>query len=390
MQHSGPPHIAALTSTRGLAAWWVALYHFREYLPVRWDSTLGQFIGGGYYAVDLFFVLSGFVLHINYGDRFIQFTGSALREFAVARFARVYPLHFFMLMVYPLIPLAIILFSQYGLPGQRYTLEYYVLSLFLVQNWGFVDYMGWNVPAWSISTEFAAYIIFPLAAALIMRVRRSGLAIGLLVLVLAATAYLFWASGRVNIMQDIERWGLIRCLVEFLIGMCLGRIYQLSGAPGFPVQIGLLLAAALLLALMLMGVVKDFFVLPTMLALIVLALTARSGPLMAVMGWRALVYLGEISYATYLVHYFLREAIKFVMPSAWGPSWAASTSFIFLTLLASVILYHVIELPARRALRARAGGGSFVRAGPADPSVGRQAQAWGRGKAKARESTGHD
>ena len=45
-----------------------------------------------------------------------------------------------------------------------------MLSLFLVQNWGFSSELAWNDPAWSISTEVFAYLLFPFAAMLVGRV----------------------------------------------------------------------------------------------------------------------------------------------------------------------------------------------------------------------------
>lgn len=355
MQHDSPAHISALTSLRGLAAWWVALYHFREYLPLNSSGWLWWGIAYGYYAVDLFFILSGFVLHINYAPRLARPSREALWQFAVARFARVYPLHLAMMVAFLAIPVAIMLFSQHGLlPGQRFAAEYYVMSLLLIQNWGFLDYLAWNVPAWSISTEAGAYVLFPLLAMAVMRLRGVLAACAAFLLVLAFIGWLFWVCGMANIAADIARWGLVRCVLEFLLGMCCGRLYQLTGPPGWGRQALLLVGAGGMFGLAWLGV-RDYFVLPAGFALLVMGLSAATGPVSAVLGARWLVYLGEISYATYMVHYFLREVIKFGLPDSWGASvWGAGV-YISATFVASVLLYHVVEVPARDRLRRLAG-----------------------------------
>src|SRR5947207_4699557 len=112
-----PAQIFPLTSLRGLAAWWVAVYHFRDYLPLPSPNPIYDFFSRGYLAVDLFFVLSGFVLQLSYFRNPIGITRSSIVEFALARVARIYPLHVFMLMLFTTVPLAIILYSSRGDTG---------------------------------------------------------------------------------------------------------------------------------------------------------------------------------------------------------------------------------------------------------------------------------
>lgn len=362
-----PPQITPLTSMRGLAAWWVALYHFREYLPFHYQGTAGWFLGFGYYALDLFFVLSGFVLQINYATSVARLTRRDLWNFAVARFARIYPLHLVMLLVYPLIPLSMLMFSSRGLLDGRYSLEYYLLSLALLQNWGFLDILGWNVPAWSISTEFAAYLLFPLAAMLTTRLRGLAATLAALLAALGLIAAVFHLAGQ-DLREDTVHWGLPRCVMEFLLGMCVGRIYQLRGAPGLGLATALLGIACAGVAAVLLQVTADYWLLPAAYAAMILALGCPRGIVTQVLNWRWLVYLGEISYATYLSHYFIREAIKFALPAAGGPHWVGATTFVLATFAASVVLYHFVELPSRGYLRRlggprRAGGLAHVGGG---------------------------
>ncbi len=158
--------IDSLTSLRGIAAWWVVVFHFRDHI---WPagSYWSHLASYGYLAVDLFFIMSGFVIQLRYGEMFERLSFPKFGDFIITRLARIYPLHLFMCIVYLLNPLAIHFFSHSGEITARYDPTQYVLGLFLVQAWGFLPGYGWNVPSWSISVEFAAYLLFPLLCLLV-------------------------------------------------------------------------------------------------------------------------------------------------------------------------------------------------------------------------------
>ena len=155
------PNIPALTGLRGFAAWWVVSYHFREffYLAPAW---LISFFSKGYLAVDIFFILSGFVIYIS-GNGLAQNPNlQKYLTFVRRRFSRIYPVHLFMLLVYLLLPAAIVIFSKSKQIPQAFSIESFIANLFLLQAWGFIDYLSWNVAAWAISSLFAAYLLFPI------------------------------------------------------------------------------------------------------------------------------------------------------------------------------------------------------------------------------------
>jgi len=179
----GGDRFVLLDGLRGVAAFAVILDH----VPGGW---LGDLVPGRYLSVDFFFVLSGFVIALNYRGRFAAPDLPGTVQFYLLRLARVYPLHLVMLGLFLVNPLVILLFSGQGTPGSRYDPAYFVMSLFLVQNWGFTKELAWNIPAWSISAELFAYLVFPLmilaAARLARGVRGSLVLIGLLLGLLAA------------------------------------------------------------------------------------------------------------------------------------------------------------------------------------------------------------
>jgi peptidoglycan/LPS O-acetylase OafA/YrhL len=354
----GISQITPLTSIRGLAAWWVAIYHFREYLPLFSENWIFAVIARGFYAVDLFFILSGFVIQLNYSHLFAAPNIRSLREFAIARFARVYPLHLFIMGLFLLNPLAIAIFSQRGLDpahlSGRYNPFDYILSLFLIQNWGFRDQLTWNIPAWSISTEFAAYILFPIVSYLTLRwVRGQTGAIFAVFACLSAVSLVFWSTGTSSLGNDITRLGLPRCILEFMVGMMLCNLYQIRGAPND--QSWCLICAAVIFAFcFVVQIVPDYVAMPAAFAFIVFGLTSSAGPLSQLLSVRPLIYLGEISYATYLCHFFIKDWVKFSLDGQGVPHWLIFSVFVAATLLVSAALYVWIEMPTRKGLRALA------------------------------------
>lgn len=345
--------VPALTSIRGIAAWWVVLYHFRGYLPASSPEWLLALMAHGYLAVDLFFILSGFVLAMNYAESF-QGSLAGVGGFYRLRFARIYPLHFVMLMLFLLNPLAIALFSASG-DTSAYDWDYFVMSLFLVQNWGFSTELAWNDPAWSISTEVFAYLFFPFAAVLmgriIVTVGAALLAMAALLLALALAAQ---AAGG-SLGDDITGFGLTRCCLQFLLGML---VWQMRDRLGFATprlsHAAILLAAGLILAYMLLPI-GDALVMPAAFALLVFGLAdpqARPG-LWLNASW--LETLGLISYSTYLSHVFIKIWVKFVLVRPGVPEWVPLPVYLLLVALASIVLYRTVEVPGRRWLRDLAG-----------------------------------
>ena len=93
-------HLPSLTPLRGIAALWVVVFHFCWRFPNAQPGDYGV-VREGYLAVDMFFVLSGFVISHVYKESFAkECTARRYSDFLKARIARIYPLHLVMLMVF--------------------------------------------------------------------------------------------------------------------------------------------------------------------------------------------------------------------------------------------------------------------------------------------------
>jgi peptidoglycan/LPS O-acetylase OafA/YrhL len=345
-----PTFLPALTSLRGIAAWYVVLFHFREYLPNFGLPLLPEIWAQGYLSVDLFFELSGFVVTLNYLD-FLNGRGSFTRRaarFLWLRLGRIYPLHIVVLCLMAINPLAIWLFSANGDPGNRYTLTYFLMSVVLVQNWGFSQNLAWNIPAWSISTEWFVYLLFPAYASLIRHCKFGAwawvtCALALFGLLAAVSIALGFQLG-----GELTQGGLLRCVLEFLIGSMVycawARIrehhYALYG------DWAVCASAVLGLAYILLPI-PNVAIMPGCFALIIYGLADTNAIVPRLLASPLLQWVGTISYSTYLIHYLVRDWVKFLVVHREGPQISGTIFYLLITLVGSAIFYYTVEVVGR-------------------------------------------
>ncbi|MBM3928705.1 MAG: acyltransferase [Sphingomonadales bacterium] len=339
--------LRALTSVRGIAAWLVVLYHIRLSIAGL-PAGIVHALSFGYLAVDFFFLLSGFVIWLAWGGRLRGGRGGTTVEFLRRRIARIWPLHAVVLTGTVLMALTLAATGRSN--PEQYPFGDLPLHYLLLQNWGFA-YLAWNDPAWSISCELFAYLLFACVAGRVDLDRLSTPALlgagAALVLLLHA---IFRARGLAHLGDAIPQMGLVRCVLQFGCGATIGALWlrhrdrpvAVAAATG---------VSALVLGATLAGVLPETLGIPASFAalLLLLALTAgrRGNPFEG----RAIHYLGEISFATYLAHYPLWTAFKLVFVAdadAVPPPLIAL--YLAMVLAASVVLYHGVERPAQRAI----------------------------------------
>lgn len=343
-------NLAALTGTRGLAAWFVVLYHIRPGLSAAAPPDLMAVLGKGYLAVDFFFMLSGFVLWLNYGSRLREGGLPAAPALLGRRIARIWPLHAVVLL--GAVALALVKEAAGKRDAVHYPWDELPLHVLLVQNWGWTGRLSWNDPAWSISCEWAAYLLFPLLALTADWRRLPSAALVLLLGLLAGGLHMIMAgAGAATLGVDIPRFGLPRALVEFVMGTLVCALWQTwRGRPGGAATAGFAIAAGLF-ALTATGAIPETLGVPLLFASLLLALALTATHARNPLASRPLVYLGEISYATYLAHFLLYRAFKLLfVTDAFAVPLPLVAAFLLATLIASVCLYHLVELPAQTAI----------------------------------------
>lgn len=343
------PELRALTSVRGIAAWMVVLFHIRlacAFLPANVVGVLGK----GYLAVDFFFLLSGFVIWLTYGERLRREGLAGIPPFLKRRIARIWPLHMAMLGV--AVALALLLLATGRGNPVDFPFDQLPINVLMMQDWGFTQGLAWNDPAWSISVEFAAYLVFPFITLAIDWRRLPTVAI------LAALGALFvllhvgmTRAGAPNLGWAIDRLGLMRCLIEFTAGGAICALWlRCAGQPLRWAAAAAVLALALLAGCML-GFMPETLAVAPAFAAALLALALTSGMRWNPLDSATLHYLGEISYATYLSHFLLFVIFKLaVVDNPYDVPAPLILLFLILVLAASVILHHVVERPAQRAI----------------------------------------
>jgi peptidoglycan/LPS O-acetylase OafA/YrhL len=343
---AAPRHLDALTGIRGLAAWGVVFYHIRHSLTELLPAPVIAALGKGYLAVDLFFVLSGFVIWYNYAARIGEGGWGQTKLFLWRRFARVWPLHGAMLAGFAGFA---VLLEVTGRDSAGYPWAELPLHLLLVQNWGLLPQLTWNHPAWSISTELAAYLLFPaLVSAWRWEKLPSWALLGIAGLLAAGLHGLFAWHGEATLGARIEQLGLWRCLAGFGMGMVLCQLWQRWQGSRLAAQ-NAGLACALVLALAGLLALPETMFVPAAFFAGLLFLALSRGAIARLLGGKVLTYLGEISYSTYLAHFGLFVVFKLLFVDAsLQLGWGQLLGFLALVLAASVALYHGLEKPAQR------------------------------------------
>lgn len=290
---SDTKRIDELESIRGLAALIVVFFH----IP-KWNHFLDiGIINNGYLMVELFFVLSGFVMFNAYAEKIA--TKKDLIRFQFLRFGRLYPLHLLFLGAFIFIEAAKY-FAQLKLgisspntePFRENNLTAIVQHVFLVQAIGpGGNPITFNVPAWSISVEFLTYLIFGASILLVRKIKDT-------VFFLFAIISLLMLLTQITFGFD----DLIHCLAGFFIG-CLTASATKRLSIACPNYISPVILTAIL-AFLHIKTSRDYDLAIYFLtsALIISLVLSKGGVLKKILNFKVLTWLGSISYAVYMSH----------------------------------------------------------------------------------------
>jgi peptidoglycan/LPS O-acetylase OafA/YrhL len=304
--------IAPLTTLRFFAAIYVLFFHsgttFLSGLGIV-PTYFDNFGLNGYLGVSFFFILSGFILAHVYASKL--YTKGVVRSYAVARFARVYPVYFLSLIL--LIPIA-----------KSSTLAAATPQFFLLQSWLPLNSQildNWNMQAWTLSVEFLFYLLFLPILSTIMRLRSAT------VISLLAAACLVTLAFRLPAIRGTgelltEEMGYVPIpllrLPEFVYGVCLGILYERKylslGADAN--RISVLLIAIIISVL---GCSKSLWIAPiaaVLLGLLIFIVASDSshGWLTRCLSNETMVFLGGASYSIYILQSPVREWLRIFFP----------------------------------------------------------------------------
>jgi peptidoglycan/LPS O-acetylase OafA/YrhL len=345
--------IPSLTGLRGVAALWVMMFHGAQFSATLDDKDryISELIaGGGYLGVDVFFVLSGFILAHHYAASVRDWSFRRYGEFLMRRLARIYPVHIAALILLGALALLQVVLDIPRIYTQDLSAYGLLRSLSLTNAWSIPALSTWNVASWSVSAEWAAYLAFPMVVLVSIRLRSSA-AVAAICLLLTALAL----SIRLSEHSSGLAFGLHRIAAEFTGGVLLYSVWKQATPLGHRIarKLSFTAVAVLIVSANLMdahfGTRSVMAFLPILAFLVVYGFaidrTALSAPSMQ--------YLGKLSYSIYLVHqtfmYFARDVVS-SLDRAHQPLavMLGVLIAIILTILCAAWLFHSIEEPARR------------------------------------------
>jgi peptidoglycan/LPS O-acetylase OafA/YrhL len=340
--------INQLTGIRAVLAWSVVCLHILCNPQMAPLFRFAPFFSRGNLAVDGFFVLSGFILCHVYAPGFPAFSLRRYKSFLVARIARIYPIHLIVLIAF-LAAVAANHWFHHPNAVTGFSAADLGLSLLLLQAWGFIDHPVWNSVAWSISAEWFAYLLFPIFLIVVVK---GNSVVRIALLIAASLIALHWVStaqGPTSGAAGLYRSALVMVCANFTLG-CAVYVAKKAGI-GLQAWVGTAAAGATILCAYCLWL--PFFSLS--FAVLILALASDSDWLSRMLSARVMVYLGETSYSVYMVHLLVWEAVAMLAGRA-GVLNSAGALYVVAAAMAviagiSMLLYHLIELPARRYIR---------------------------------------
>lgn len=359
--------IYPLTSLRMVAALLVLVYHLPVFGAPHHEKTndlLRLIVFEGHVGVIIFFVLSGFLITLRYLPA-LQEGQFSLSDYAIKRFARIYPLYF-----------AVVAFSFLQLERPMFTLDalpYWSLtqSFFSAYRYEIVQV------SWSLTVEECFYLLAPLLfLSLISAQKRFSLAWrGMLIALIGwviGLALLGWLlvefsirsglavpAGFMNSHYDIFYFTIFGNMFHFAVGAGFGLFYHRYHDQLWKDRnwLGTLLCVIAIIGMLLVMFLfnqtrgdaswKLFLNYPTALVsgLLILALTCPNTVFARLLSLQAFVYLGRVSYALYLLHlapaiYWLPGALRLEHPAYF-------TALVIGMIGSSILAYELIEKPSR-------------------------------------------
>lgn len=344
MEHRQPHRhdtILSLTGIRGAAAVLVLAHH----LPIAQSfgiTGMMPVITNGNYGVELFFLLSGFILTLAHHRDFSRLAVNAIGRFYLARALRVYPLH---LVILAMIAIMIAMLPEYvawvrTIPGfgDAYSLQGFIQTATLTNRIGLPFFSGeWNGPSWSLSAEMVGYAAFPAIVVLAGKIdNKINCMIGVVTLLLLYTM--------VRYHSDV---GVLRMILTFPAGVLLGRMFLIREPGSGSADVIAFLGLAGFLVALSFARLAPLSVFGS--AALIYGLALSTGRAAAIFKTQAMVYLGRISFSLYLSHHFV-----FMLVTWWIWDGAAPTAHPLPSLLAmsggaimiAHILYRLIEKPS--------------------------------------------
>ena len=321
-----------LTITRFFAAILVVIVHFGlDTYPFNMASWSFFFESGRIY-VSYFFVLSGFVMTIAYGNR----KRLKVKQYYLNRIARIYPVY---------LAAILLLIVAYFLIERKVLWFEVILQASLIHSWIPRFSLTFNYVSWSLVVEAFFYLILPFVWPLIRT--KWFFAIVTLSWILTQLIVICSEFNLLNVSSDFILFHPTMHLNEFLIGI-LGGTFYLKRKSEKNYFIHLLVVLVLFIVLLLLEIpyveYRNGFLAPIFVSFIyLLSLDKMSRKLLS---HPACVFLGDISYSIYILQVPVLYLTKFLLSNSYN-----FYTYLIVLILFSAIIYKWIEKPLQVKIR---------------------------------------
>jgi len=380
--NSTPKYFYLLDIVRGFAALAVVLWHWPHFYTVKDEAFIPGFhvsnqplyaifyvfYNYGLIAVDLFFLISGFVFFYLYSNSVADKIVSAT-SFTALRFSRLYPLHFITLFIVLLLQVIFYRNTGYYFVYPYNNVYHFTLNIFFASSWGLEKGPSFNGPNWSVSVEILLYVLFfiicrnNIKKIVLPLLLFCGLVIQFFYPPIGHGLYSFFLGGilyytYLRIVQLNKQASYLKvlrivsvCYVVFILLESKFSFVEsavLAGLRYLPVHVNW----ALLIAPVNNLLVRTF-IFPVFLLYAVLLETVK-GP-----RGKSLSFVGHISYSSYLLHFplqliFMLCCSPFITDRvAFFNSNITFLIFFAILITISLLSYHYFELPAQKLLRSK-------------------------------------
>jgi peptidoglycan/LPS O-acetylase OafA/YrhL len=350
--------IRSLVGIRGYLSVVVVAVHLSPFAIALAPVTAPFFLPiwhHAYVALDVFFVLSGFVVTAGYRKVFARWPGwGVFGKFLWARLSRFYPVHLAVLAVLVGAVLGARVIGREIPHGGNLGIDL-LRQITLTSGWGGAHSLTWNGPVWSLSAEFMCYLLLPLLQPLVLLLRsRWACLAGYLVacaIPLVSYSIIGFDDGTITYGMPLPR-----AIGFFLAGACLQqlvhvdrRVPEALGRVTGPLAV---LGFGLIVLTSNLGV-STMYALPVV-GLVVLALGEERGWLDRVLSTRSSMVFGEVSVAIFLTHvpWLLGASLVInprTFPGGWG--WLGIALLLLGVAVCGWLAFVLVEKPGQRIMR---------------------------------------
>jgi peptidoglycan/LPS O-acetylase OafA/YrhL len=352
-----------LDGMRGLAALAVAVFaHYQHFggdhqtYPWATGTVTSWLYAHSWAFVDFFFLLSGIVLTYRYLDP-ISRGSLGQREFFVLRLSRLYPLQLLTLSICAAVQWRCLVLHKPEIIYDHSNLYHFFLNLVYLNSGGFEEAWAYNSPSWSVAVEVSAYLLFFIYAS---KSRETYITASLCTVVAGL------AIIRMGWMLPILNGNMARGMIGFFVGsfifLVVRRFKELGAGRWFA---GACFAAMVGVFWLTYSIGYDAFVGGTTLPLlfVIFPLVIVSGlevPILAqILSLRPFTFLGDLSYAVYLVHVPVQMVLISILRERGHTAPVATKWFFFqfvlVVLFVATVVHKLFEVPMRRWMRERLG-----------------------------------